>query len=173
MVKYVKEDTSVVFSEIPDEVTLAINISNCPHHCKGCHSPYLRKDIGEELTTEVLDELIKKNDGITCVCFMGEGNDVEGIIALALYVKQKYGVKYKLALYYGGEFFNPTLYHLDSQFAFDYIKVGPYKEECGPINKKTTNQKLYRIVNRYIGDNCFGTSCYEYTWIDITDKFWK
>ena len=39
MLKYV--DTKVVFAEVPDEVTLAINISNCPCHCDGCHSEYL------------------------------------------------------------------------------------------------------------------------------------
>lgn len=39
MLKYV--DTAIVFSEIPDEVTLAINISGCPNKCKNCHSQYL------------------------------------------------------------------------------------------------------------------------------------
>ena len=47
MIKYVPEDTSVVFLEIPDEICCAINISNCPHRCDGCHSQYLRKDIGD------------------------------------------------------------------------------------------------------------------------------
>ena len=32
---------SIVFQEVPDEVTLAINISGCPHKCEGCHSKYL------------------------------------------------------------------------------------------------------------------------------------
>ena len=49
MLKYV--DTKIVFREVPDEITLCINISNCPCHCKGCHSPYLAEDIGT-----VLDE---------------------------------------------------------------------------------------------------------------------
>ena len=35
MLKYV--NTGIVFQEIPDEVTLAINISGCPCHCPGCH----------------------------------------------------------------------------------------------------------------------------------------
>lgn len=47
MLKYV--DARVVFQEIPDEITLAINISNCPCHCKGCHSQYLAEDIGKPL----------------------------------------------------------------------------------------------------------------------------
>ena len=39
MLKYV--NCGIVFQEIPDEVTLSINISNCPCHCPGCHSNYL------------------------------------------------------------------------------------------------------------------------------------
>ena len=36
MLKYV--NTGIVFQEIPDEVTLAVNISGCPCRCHGCHS---------------------------------------------------------------------------------------------------------------------------------------
>ena len=65
-------DYDIVFQEIPDEVTLAINLSNCPNHCKGCHSAYLMEDIGEPLTEESLSTLLGKyGKAITCVCFMG------------------------------------------------------------------------------------------------------
>ena len=56
MIKYT--DTEVVFREFPDEITLAINISNCPIHCKGCHSPELWDDIGEKLTYTKLELLV-------------------------------------------------------------------------------------------------------------------
>ena len=55
-------ETAITFSEVPDEVTLCINISNCPCHCKGCHSAYLAEDIGEELTFEVLQTPIQKTE---------------------------------------------------------------------------------------------------------------
>ena len=67
--KYV--DAKVVFQEIPDEITLAISISGCTIHCAGCHSKYLWDDVGELLTIDSLKQLIEKNSGITCVCFMG------------------------------------------------------------------------------------------------------
>ena len=47
MLKYANFD--VVFQEVPDEVTLAINITNCPNQCPGCHSKnidYLTRIIG-------------------------------------------------------------------------------------------------------------------------------
>ena len=58
MVKYL--ETKVVLSEIPNEITLAINITNCPCACKGCHSDYLGKNVGKYLSKEALLDLIKK-----------------------------------------------------------------------------------------------------------------
>ena len=53
MLKYV--DTLVSFQEIPDEISLCINLSNCPNNCPGCHSAYLKDDIGTPLTyTELM-----------------------------------------------------------------------------------------------------------------------
>lgn len=157
MVKYVKEDTSVVFEEIPDEITLAINISNCQNNCVGCHSPYLRKDIGDELTYDVIDELLKENDGVTCVAFMGEGNDSDGLLSLARYVRDEKHLK--VALYSGRDVLNPNIF-----YNFDYVKTGPYMAEFGPLNKKTTNQRLYKVERE---------SDYSIEIKNITEKFWK
>jgi anaerobic ribonucleoside-triphosphate reductase activating protein len=44
---------------------------------------------------------------------------------------------------------------------FDYIKIGHYEEKLGGLNKKTTNQRLYKI--EYSKESL----------IDITSKFWK
>ena len=46
---------------------------------------------------------------------------------------------------------------------FEYIKLGPYKQECGGLDNPNTNQKLFGIVNV----DGF------YRMIDITYKFWK
>lgn len=150
MIKYIPNDSKVVFSEIPDEITLAINISNCQFKCYGCHSPYLREDIGDELTNDVIDELIKKHNGVTCVCFMGVGNDQISILNLGKYIKTKYP-NLKLGVFYGS-FFG---LHDDFSEIFDYIKLGEYNEKLGPINCETTNQRLF------------------YHNMDITFKFWN
>lgn len=47
MVRFYNFD--IVFAEIPDEVTLAINITGCPYRCPGCHSPHLQTDCGDML----------------------------------------------------------------------------------------------------------------------------
>ncbi len=80
----------IVFQEIPGEVTLALNLSNCPCHCKGCHSPHLWEDIGEPLDEQLLDSLIDRYKGlITCVCFMGGDQSPEEVFRLARHVKSR------------------------------------------------------------------------------------
>ena len=52
---------------------------------------------------------------------------------------------------------------------FNYIKLGPYIEELGPLNNKNTNQRLYQV--REERDETTGDSYKGVT--DITYKFWK
>ena len=88
MLKYT--DTEVVFKEVPDEITLAINISGCPIHCPGCHSKELWKNIGDELNEESLEKLIIKNRGISCIGFMGGDNEPKEVERLTKYVHQNH-----------------------------------------------------------------------------------
>lgn len=166
MLKYT--DTQVVFEEIPDEITLAINISNCPHHCPGCHSPYLRENIGEELYGEDLIDLIEKNNGITCVLFMGEGRDEESLFRLIDLLRHFYGKSIKIGLYTGGNDASPFLWE-----NLDYIKLGPYIEERGPLNKETTNQRLYKRTGGEHLDSVLVNGKRHTPWTDITYRFWK
>lgn len=146
MVKYL--NSKVTFSEVPDEISLCINITGCKYRCKGCHSPWLWEDTGEELTKEVLNKLIFENPGITCVCFMG--GEPEDINELAK------DCPVKVAYYTGAESISDKL-ELEN---FSYIKVGPYIKEFGGLSSRYTNQTFY-----YIDENLVIH--------DITDKFWK
>lgn len=142
--------TSVVLEEIPDRVSLAVDISNCRGNCPGCHSPFLKQDIGEELTPRVIDSLVADNFGVNCFLFLGEGKDSSALLGLARHVRS---LGLEVALYSGREAVEPTFWEV-----FDYIKLGPYKRACGPLNQPTTNQRLYRIVNGRRED--------------ITSRFW-
>ena len=143
----------VTFSEFPDEISLCINISQCPCHCTGCHSSYLAEDIGEPLLESTLHRLITENKGITCVGFMGGDIEPKSVNALAQYIKTEYNLK--VGWYSGRQTLSKDI-EFDN---FDYIKIGPYIEEYGPLNKNTTNQKFYKIINNKLQL--------------ITDKFWK
>ena len=51
---------------------------------------------------------------------------------------------------------------------FDYIKIGSYKKELGPLTSETTNQRMYKVEGVHHEDGSFS-----YDLVDITKKFWK
>ena len=158
----------IVFQEIPGEVTLALNLSNCPCHCPGCHSPHLAQDIGEPVTEELLDSLTGRYKGlITCVAFMGGDADPEEVFKWAEWVKAypqplpegKGGLK---TAWYSGRQQAPFPLgegRGEASCPFDYVKLGPYIESLGGLKSPTTNQRLYKREDD--------------RWVDITSVFWK
>lgn len=153
----------IVFQEIPGEVTLALNLSNCPCHCPGCHSQHLAEDIGEPVNEELLDGLLARYGSmITCVAFMGGDAEPEEVARWAKYVKglrdTGYGLRdagYGLrTAWYSGRMAFPT-----DETAFDYVKLGPYIESLGGLKSEKTNQRFYKRV----GDE----------WQDMTNIFRK
>ena len=154
MLKYV--DTLVSFQEIPNEISLCINISNCPCACVGCHSPWLAQDIGTILNSTELNRLIDSNRGISCVCLMGGDADPSYIDVLAKDIHVR-GLK---SAWYSGR---PYLSENISTKNFDYIKLGPYIEDLGGLQSKKTNQVMFQID--HVEDKDFI--------LDITSKFWK
>ena len=136
--KYV--NTDVVFQEIPDEVTLAVNISNCPCRCKGCHSRYLWNDVGLPLDADAIDGMMAKyGDGITCIYFMDGDADPSGVASLAGYVHTA-SPAVKVGWYSGrGRMPNGV-----PPGVYDYVKLGPYMESLGGLKSPATNQRLYR-----------------------------
>ena len=117
-------DYDIVFQEVPDETTLALNISDCPHHCPGCHSSYLWQPVGDVLTPEWLQLLIERYPYITCVSIQGGDRDYHEVERVAQWVHMQ-GKK---------------------------IKVGPYIEALGGLKSKTTNQRFYRVTPEGLRD---------------------
>ena len=148
-------ETEIVFREFPDETTLAINLTNCPHKCPGCHSPHLQSDCGTVLDKSKVEELIRtKGQMVTCIGFMGGDSDVSSLIELTKYIRENHP-QLKIGWYSG----NATFPSDDISRHFDYIKIGPYVEERGPLNERTTNQRLYKRSGKGFED--------------ITERFWK
>lgn len=152
MVKYCS--TAITFAEVPDEISLSIQITNCQNRCEGCHSPFLRNDFGLNLMEDLSDLIVKYKDQITCVCFMGEGKD-KCALQSCLDIVKSYGLK--TCVYSGGK--NRGIPYRN----LDYFKVGPYEADKGGLNSKTTNQKMYKFINSPHGGIRIE---------DITYKFW-
>lgn len=154
MLKFANYD--IVFQEFPDEVTLAVNLSGCPCRCPGCHSEYLWTNEGEPLTFEVLLTMVDKYGvGITCVGLMGGDADPAGVLQLLEALRRER--PHLRTGWYSGRQHLPVCF--GDYEAPDYVKLGPWRSECGPLSSTTTNQRMFR----YGKDG---------TREDITSKFW-
>jgi len=159
MLKYA--ETAVVFREVPDEVTLAVNITNCPFRCPSCHSQHLHEDSGLPLDENALAGLISSERGITCVALMGGDSDTEEIRRLCWQIRRTFP-HLKTCWYTGRKLDDVPEENLQ---CLDYIKTGPYVRELGPLDSPTTNQRMYALAwNPW-------TEAASFT--DITEKFRK
>lgn len=147
--RYEPKDIQITFREIPDCICLPINIYGCTFHCPECFEKYLWNEsdtVGEELTDDAIKKIYEANPGADCICFMG-GMNLTGLVKLAWTIKEHLktydGKPVKVAWYTGYD----ELPHMIKAniILFDYIKLGHYDSKFGPLNKKTTNQRLYRI----------------------------
>ena len=144
----------IVFQEIPDEVTLAVNLTGCPVRCPGCHSPHLWEDAGETLDEDRLGSIAAGYRGeIGCIALMGGDADPASVERLCAFIKDGLGLR---SAWWSGRQALPKGVDLAH---YDYIKTGPYVASLGGLKRRTTNQRLYRVVGGRLED--------------ITFRFWK
>ncbi len=138
MLRYIETGVSNV--EIPHEKSLCIYISGCQNHCPNCHYHELKLDnYGNILKDNIFSLLTAYLPQITCLCFLGEGNNsVIEHIEFFNHVKFARSLHLKTAIYSGRDIFPEEWMKI-----FDYVKVGSYRENVGDLFCRTTNQKLY------------------------------
>lgn len=135
--------------EVPDEITLAFNISGCPHHCDGCHSQNLWQYKGDILSEDIDSIIQQYKDYITCVCFMGGDQNMDELYLLCRNIKNIYNKK--VCIYSGEDTLDKFKGLILCEY-LDYIKIGRYNKNLGGLNCKTTNQKMYEIRNNGLWD---------------------
>ena len=150
-------EAGVSLCEVPNEKTLLIYISGRMNNCPECHYSELRKSNNGTILMNNYKKLIDIYlNYITCICFLGEGDNNlktrSEFNELCAYARNK---KLKTCLYSGR----------DCQIekwmnCFDYIKVGSYKKEKGPLTSKTTNQLFYKKTRNN-------------SYVNITNMFWS
>lgn len=128
----------ITFQEVPGEVSLVFTITGCPRNCDGCHSPWLRDPNHGVDIEETFYTLLEKYGGdITCVCFMGEGQDPDTLSILVKHVQDR-GLR--VALYTGADSLEELPPFVKD---FNYIKLGHYDKERGGLDNPGTNQRFY------------------------------
>ena len=139
MLKYV--DTDIVFQELPDEVTLAVNLSGCPCRCPGCHSKHLWEDGGRPFDEAAVEQMLSQHvDEITCISIMGGDAEPHEVNLIAASLR-KHHPNLHIAWWSGRTLLSSDV----NPDNFDYIKLGPYLRHLGPLRSPTTNQRLYHI----------------------------
>ena len=83
---------------------------------------------------------------------MGGDSNPSEVDALAHFIKIYFPIK--IAWYSGRQELSKEI-NLNN---FNFIKLGPYIEDLGPLNSKTTNQRFYKIEEGKL--------------VDITNLFW-
>lgn len=144
-----------IFKEIPGEITLGISISGCQIRCKGCHSRELWEDKGVLLTPIELDRLIEEHEGITCVLFLGGEADIDILASLCARTKKVHKL---LTAWYCGLDMIPRD-KLEILKYLDFVKIGRFDLDLGPLTSSTTNQRFYKVEEGKL--------------IDCTSLFWK
>ena len=156
MLKYANYD--IVFQEVPNEMSLAVSISGCTLRCAGCHSRYLWEDKGEELSIFAIEQLLKLEDGVTCLLLMGGEHDIDTLVEIFMHFHRKI----KTAWYCGLDMIPKDKLGIIQYL--DVIKIGHYDMELGGLSSPTTNQRLYKIEHQGDGN---------YYQIDITHLMQK
>ena len=113
---------TIALQEVPNEISLVINISGCLHRCNGCHSTYLWEYDGELLKENLRDLLSKYKDMITCVCFMGGEQNIDELYRYLRYTKS---IGLKTCLYSGCD----SIEDIEILLPYlDLVKIGRYDE---------------------------------------------
>lgn len=139
----------IIFSEVPNEISLAFTITGCSLRCKGCHSSYLwDSNNGIELTKNNYISLLNKYNGyITCVVFMGGEWDKKELIE---FFKIAASRNLKTCLYTGEESISYEI-----QDVLTFLKTGKYIPELGGLNKINTNQIFKNVKTGEILNHLF------------------
>lgn len=131
---------SVVFQEVPNEISLCFSITGCKIGCKGCHSTELwNEKHGSALTNKSFIAWLKKYQSlISCVVFFGGEWQPRALIEKLLIAKN-FGLK--TCLYSGEEHIDISI----SQHLY-FLKTGAWNAVLGGLESTTTNQVFRNVI---------------------------
>ena len=129
---------SVVFQEVPNEISLCFSITGCKVGCKGCHSTELwDQQNGLKLTNQLFMQYLKKYQGlISCVVFFG-GEWQPSALIEKLLIAKNFGLKTCL---YSCEEAGEKYIDLRITQHLNFLKTGAWRPELGGLASSTTNQ---------------------------------
>ncbi len=131
---------TIVFQEVPNEISLCFSITGCKIGCKGCHSIELWNEKNGILLSKhnYICWLKKYSNLITCVIFFG-GEWQPNALIEKLLIAKKLGLK--TCLYSGEKYIDINIsQHLT------YLKTGAWQEKLGGLERPLTNQIFREMI---------------------------
>lgn len=135
---------TIVFQEVPDEISLCFCITGCKVGCKGCHSTELwHENYGSPLTNKAFIQWLKKYQRlISCVVFFGGEWQPQALIEKLLIAKN-FGLKTCL---YSGEEVGEKHININISQHLNFLKTGAWQAELGGLESVTSNQVFRNLT---------------------------
>ena len=144
--------SGITMNEIPGRIAVYFELGNCTQGCPGCHSPHLSEQ--QVLAITPLEELesiaeTQATKGANAIVLMGgttngiSDDDAEHDKTIA----QKSGVT--------------------------WLKTGSYQEERGGLSSPSTNQRFYKLTDRFVADHKGNIIKKDTIFHDLTHLFQK
>jgi len=131
---------SIVFQEVPNEISLCFSITGCQVRCKGCHSLELwNKNYGSPLTNKTFINWIHRYQKlISCIIFFG-GEWQPKMLIEKLLIARNFGLK--TCLYTGEKYIDINIsQHLN------FLKTGAWQAKLGGLESVHTNQVFRNLL---------------------------
>ncbi|WDE10102.1 anaerobic ribonucleoside-triphosphate reductase activating protein [Thalassomonas haliotis] len=130
---------TIVFQEVPGEISLCFSITGCKLGCHGCHSTELwNENNGEALSKQSFHHYLAQYAGLlSCVVFFGGEWQAPQLIE-KLKIARSLGLK--TCLYSGQQ-------HIDISISehLTYLKTGKWDPKRGGLDNPGTNQAFFDL----------------------------
>lgn len=146
--------SGITMNEIPGRIAVYFELGNCTQGCPGCHSPHLA--VQQCLAITPIEELediaeTQATKGANAIVLMGgttNGISKRDLITLL----QRLSCVLPVCLYSGSddEERDKNIAHKSGT---TWLKTGSYQEERGGLSSPTTNQRFYKLTDRFTVDN--------------------
>lgn len=125
--------TEVSFAEVPDEISLLVNVAGCDLNCPGCHWNEIQdKKIFNFTIDDLMAEIDKNLPLITTVCFMGGEWHHRQLLSMLRATRER---NLSTCLYTGKKSVT-----CDLKDNLDFLKTGKWIASRGGLDAETTNQ---------------------------------
>ena len=146
--------TGITLNEVPDHVAFYFEIGNCTQNCPHCHSPHLTAQQTPTFTSiEDMEHMAEHaaEQGANAITVMGgttNGISDDDLITIL----STLSCILPVCLYSGSDDEEHDKY-IAQKSGVAWLKTGSYQEERGGLSNPITNQRFYKLTDRFVVDN--------------------